>query len=675
MLEQPWATRLLWTLVGAALLSWAFQLETGALRYWWAALLALVAGIWGLGLVVVSWLPGIATSHSRVRNETLAWATALITVACFCGWSVLQIHGFPAYGTDELAFDQYAAQLVQHGMNPYVHSMAPSFPLFRVSPGGFTYTLAGARVTQLSYPALSFLIYLPFLWLGWTRQLAPGVDVIGWSLAILVMFRLLPRSLRPGALILAGFGAYINLAVIGLTDLAFMPLLLLAAYRWDSFDGRRWRSYVGPVALGLVMASKQTPWPVLPFILAGLICEPGLSAGLRAGAERAGRYVAATLVAFLLPNLPFILMSPSAWATGTIAPLANSLVPAGQGGIGFSLFLRIGGGSLFAFTLMSIVVLVLLLVAYVGTYPLLKPATFVLPALAYFFAVRSYAIYLVALVPPALVAAATTSARMPVRASGAGGLFGWARSRGWGVAIAGLSAVTAAVLVYAFAAGPPLGVRITNVNAVSGSNLAQNVTVRVTNRTGSPATPNFALQTPYGVTTFWHNLGPRSLAPGATATYTLFSPNIPSEPSEIGGITVLAFITHPGSVSVSQMYAPPTWHVGFTPQSFDRILVPDTTVTVRARLFDQWDSPIRRSGVPIVVGQTTTGRDGVVSLNGGRPGAQTRVVTNSQGAATVTIRDVHGSTAPVVLSARPASARFGHLAVASPTLLLRFSSP
>ncbi len=674
MLEQPWATRLLWTLVGAALLSWAFQLESGAPRYWWAALLAVVAGIWGLGLVVVSWLPGMAMSHSRVRNETLAWATALITVACFCGWSVLQIHGFPAYGTDEVAFDQYAAQLVQHGMNPYVHSMGQAFPLFRVSPGGYTYTLTGARVTQLSYPALSFLVYLPFLWLGWTRQLAPWVDVIGWSLAILVMFRLLPRSLRAGALILAGFGAYINLAVIGLTDMAFMPLLVLAAYRWDGFDRRGWRSYVGPVALGLVMASKQTPWPLLLFILAGLVCDHGDGLQLRTRAERAGRYLAVTLIAFLLPNLPFIVMSPSAWVNGTLAPLANSLVPAGQGGIGFSLFLRMGGGSLFAFTLISIVVLVLLLVSYVGTYPLLKPATFVLPALAYFFAVRSYAIYLVALVPPALVAAATTSARMPVRATGAGGLFGWARSREWGVAIAGLSAVTAAVIVYTLAAGPPLGVRITHVNASGGSNLAQEVTVRVTNHTSSPASPKFTLQTASGVTSFWHSFGPRSLAPGATASYTLFSPNIPSEPSEVGGITVLAFVTHPGSLSVSQTYAPPSWHVGFTPQSFDRILVPDTTVTARARLFDQWDSPIRRSGVPIVVGQTTTGRDGVVSLNGGRPGAQTRVVTNPQGAATVTIRDVHGSTAPVMLSARPLSGKGGHLPTASPTLELRFSS-
>ena len=59
--------------------------------------------------------------------------------------------------------------------------------------------------------------------------------------------------------------------MIGLTDMVFMPLLVVAAYRWDRFDARTWRSYLGPVAFGLAMAMKQTPWPILPFLLvAGL---------------------------------------------------------------------------------------------------------------------------------------------------------------------------------------------------------------------------------------------------------------------------------------------------------------------------------------------------------------------------------------------------------------------
>ena len=57
---------------------------------------------------------------------------------------IVQIHNAPGYGTDELAFNQYAAQLASHGINPYTHSMAPSFSRFNVSPDGYTYTLEPA---------------------------------------------------------------------------------------------------------------------------------------------------------------------------------------------------------------------------------------------------------------------------------------------------------------------------------------------------------------------------------------------------------------------------------------------------------------------------------------------------------------------------------------------------
>ena len=206
--EQQWASRLLWTLVGASLLSWAFELENGAPRYEWAALLAIVAGFWGLATAVASWLPEPVADARRLR-EVLAWTTALLTVVSFGAWVVVQLHNTPSYGTDELAFDQYAGELVRQGLNPYTHTMAPALPLFRVSSGGYTYTLAGQGVTQLSYPALSFLVYVPFLALGWTLDLAPGLEVLGWALAVLLMFKLLPRSLRPAALVLGSVGAYV----------------------------------------------------------------------------------------------------------------------------------------------------------------------------------------------------------------------------------------------------------------------------------------------------------------------------------------------------------------------------------------------------------------------------------------------------------------------------------
>src|SRR5260370_842924 len=80
-------------------------------------------------------------------------------------------------GTAEIAFDQYAAQLALHGLNPYLHSMGPSFPLFHVSPNGSRLKRNGQPITSLSYPALSFEAYLPLLALGVTTQAAVWIDV------------------------------------------------------------------------------------------------------------------------------------------------------------------------------------------------------------------------------------------------------------------------------------------------------------------------------------------------------------------------------------------------------------------------------------------------------------------------------------------------------------------
>ncbi len=317
--------------------------------------------------------------------------------------------------------------------------------------------------------------------------------------------------------------------------------------------------------------------------------------------------------------------------------------------------------------------LILLLVTYVGTYPLIKPATFLLPAFAYFFAVRSYAVYLVALVPPALIAATSVSLPPP-RARRAHGPLRWARSTRWASAIAGTAAVSAVLAGYALAAGAPLSMRITGVQIAGGSNLAQEINVRVTNDSGSDATPAFTMETSSGVTSFWHIWsGPRHLAPGRSATYTLLSPNTQSEPSVGDGVAVLAFLSNPGSVSVSALYAPPTWHVGFEPHSFNRIMQPGRTVTVNLRLLDQWDGSIRRRGVPIQVAQSPSGKRGIVSLEGGPRGRSATVTTNAAGVATVRITGVRSSTTPVMISAHPSSS-LGYLTVTSGTLELRFAS-
>ena len=171
-----------------------------------------------------------------------------------------------------------------HGINPYLHSMAAAFPLFHVSPNGYTFRLNGTPVTTLSYPALAFEAYLPLLALGATTQAAVWVDVAAWALSGVVLYAVLPRRIAPLAIVILSLDLYIGYAVGGITDFLFVPLLAGAAVGWDKFARAAGRPPgAGPVLLGLAMAVKQTPWLVVPFVLAGIVIEsrqgPGLAPG------------------------------------------------------------------------------------------------------------------------------------------------------------------------------------------------------------------------------------------------------------------------------------------------------------------------------------------------------------------------------------------------------------
>jgi len=658
--EQSWAERIWWTVAGLATLNFAIGLLGAAAAFPWLALFVVIGGAWGLGTITVSLMDFGQSPKIRRYSNALGWATALLLIAMFAAWAFIQVHNSPAYGTDELAFDQYAAQLVQHGMNPYVHSMGHAFSIFRVSPDGYTYTLTGHAVEQFSYPALAFLIYLPFLILGWTSELGVGLNLIAWSVSILLMYRLLPRNMRAVGLVIGLVDVYISNAVGGVTDLLYMPLLILAAYRWDRFGSDR-RSYVGPVLFGLAISIKQTPWPLLVFVLAALACDEYARGGLEPALRRAGRYLAITLATFFVVNLPFIVMAPSAWLSGTLTPLVKNMVPSGEGTVALSLFLHYGGGSLFAFTVATALMAVLALVAYVGTYPLMRPATFVLPALIYFFASRSQTNYLIALIPVAIIGAVTAGPSMRAAQSSEhdGALLeagltgrGWrawlarivgptgpVRSLGWAKAIALSALLFGAATVYSLTAASPLRMTITKVDVNGILGLVQGTQVSVTNTSGSRVKPAFTIEYSHGLSTFWGVKGPRFLAAGQTATYQLYPQNSGAEPSVGGGFAVLGFTNKPASVSVSNRYLPELMHLTFNPQAFTKQIPVGVTKTIKVQLVGHLNETAYKAGVPVYLTQSIYVGTGKVRpsviVNASTPGRKNvMALTNSHGVAT-----------------------------------------
>lgn len=629
--------------------------------------LATAAGVWG------RWRMGSSL------GRTLAWGTLALNGVAIALWSGVQVVLAPQYGTDELAFDQYAAQLMEHGVNPYAHSMARAFQLFHVSPDGYTFLLNGHAVASLSYPALSFLIYVPFLLAGWSTQLAVSINVAAWLASIAIAFVLLPRRLRPLAIVIGSFGVYVSYAVGGVTDALFLPLLLGAVYRWDRFGlDRGWRSWRGPVLLGLAMAVKQTPWLVLPFLLAGIVLEASRRDGADAGIRAGGRYLAIAVAAFAVPNLPFIVWAPHAWLSDVLTPITSQTVPAGQGLVDLSLFFGLGGGSLAAYSVVLAVVLVALWGTFVVAYPSLKGWAVFLPSIILFFSTRSLGSYLVTLFPAALLAAVTVgrvqAQAVPVpgepRSDSDGAshprqlLHPWlAHVRRHKIRYVVGAGATASLLAIAVALGSPapLAMEVTSVRTTGQLATVVQVNVEVANTTGQEVTPAFTVANGGAVTAFWIRArGPERLPAHGTARYTLLAPNFFAQPPIDSGFQVVAF-TH-NAMSRSAAYLPTPWHVSLVPDAMSRVVPTGTPVTVRAQILNQFDQPVHRAGQPIYLGQIIYEQQGLqyaeAVINHGNIG-QTPVAayTDAQGVATFTVRGTVASTNPVYFEANLVNAQ------------------
>ena len=661
-------TRVLRSLAGVFVVTWSFRLS-GYLTFMpWLAIPVTLLGLTGLLVIVAAWLP-VSVLGSR-RQRQIGWISLVAVIAALALWSYLQVFIAPDYGTDEIAFDQYAAQLAWGGIDPYLRSMAPAFPLFHVSPNGYTFQLNGQPVTTLSYPALSFEAYLPLIALGVTTQAAVWTNVGAWALGAVILYAVLPRDLAPLAVVVASADIYIGYAVGGVTDALFVPLLIGAAVKWDRFASARgpaaWR---GPVCMGLAMAVKQTPWFVALFVVAGIVLEARRSRSTRQALRAGLRYAGIAAASFLLPNLPYLSGSPGAWLHGILTPLLAPSVPAGQGLISLSLSFMVGGGSLLAYNVAAAVVFATLIACYVVTYPALKPATFLLPSIALFFAARSFGSYLVMLIPAALAAAATTwhpRHRAPWR--------GWR----W---VAACGAVASGVVVgIAVTARSPLSMSIQSVQTTGQLATVQEVTVLVTNNTGAGVRPAFTVEDGAAVTAFWQRQrGPAVLGPHQKARYAIVAPSYFAMPSIENGFQVLAFLGNPASVSRTGSYLASTWRVILQPDAIEHTVAVGQDITVHAQIMNRLDQQIRVAGEPVYLGQVIYAQQGLrfsqAVVNQGLPGeTPVEALTDDAGVATFVIHSAVGGSDPVYFEANLVNPVWFYPYGYSPILAVRFGS-
>lgn len=321
-----------------------------------AALVVMVLALVGTGRGEGA---GVGPAMQR-RAHRLAWAFVTLMALVGLGWLTgvprARSHDWTPYHNDAIAINECAAKLVLHGRNPYSEldlyecygerRLGPdrTTPLRRglfadvaVYPsdaeldaawaaaiercegqrpgveGGKAHCDEQEFVWRPSYPALSFLLIVPWVALGWDTNFL----YVGCLLAAMavVLVRAGP-GLRPFVLTaLLGATSLAAFTVGGSGDLLY-ALPVAVAWLWRE---RRWSA----LALGIAVAAKQLAWFFAPFYL----MQVAARSGWREAARRAG--VAAAV--FAAANLPFVLADPLAWYLGIVTPLAEPMFPRGAG--------------------------------------------------------------------------------------------------------------------------------------------------------------------------------------------------------------------------------------------------------------------------------------------------------------------------------------------------------
>lgn len=536
-----------WSLVWLAVLTAGVSVWS----FWWSS--PLVGAL--APLMVLAGIAGtVATFAARSPRSPLLQRLAFCAVVVAVVFpQAVMIHTRVFATTDASAFDQAAARDLLHGRDPYTVSLSGAAHLLSVPARFWTYTADGGHVTHVSYPAGSFLVDVPSMALGMRHMVVDWTDLAAWVLCVALFFLLLPVSLRWLAGLLAMTPIFLGMFSAGGTDAVFLPLLLLAVWRWDRFADPTERGparWIGPLALGLACAMKQEPWFCVPFLVTGVAME-ARRAG-RPPLATAARYAATVAGVFLAVNLPFVVWHPAAWARGTMLPLVGGLVADGQGLVSLATHGVSGGADLGMLAVAGALAYLALLGAWLRWYPVCKRVWLLALPVTFFFSPRSLSSYLVDLFPLAVIAAVSVrgAATRPA-ASGSRGRIGMATA-----VVPAVGVILACALAFA---SHPLRIGVDAAETTAGGRQLAAVTVTVRNLTGATVTPHFMVNPGAGTSGFWQpSTGrPLVLGPGRIATVTLRAPVSVPAPQHGARWLVEAYTTGPDALTTSPLLV---WH-------------------------------------------------------------------------------------------------------------------
>ncbi|MBV9103926.1 MAG: hypothetical protein JO060_10055 [Candidatus Eremiobacteraeota bacterium] len=495
----------------------------------WSSLLCYALGF------ALAWYGSLNTVAPSRRENMAITGLLLAFVAYAVNYTLFRA---TAYGTDAMLFNAYSAELLTRGVNPYAANMQPAFGLFGVPTNLVTPTVTGGAIFAQSYPALSFLVYVPFALLGQSALWLSIAAHLG-LLATLVVIAPRPfKALAP--VILFADPVYTQYTLGSVTDIIWALPAVLCAYYWRS------KPALAAFYLGLACGFKQSPWFIVPFAIVAW----AFTAVERRRWLSFFEPLCVLLLTFFIPNAPFIIWDPHRWLSGVMTPMAGNLIAFGSGIVQLTTA-NVYATDLHTLTTLSAAVLGLLLVFYAVDRRRFGFVPFLAPGIALFFAARSLQNYFM-FWPVALMAYAFSSpGEIWLRSESA------ERRRAWApIAVAALATIVVGFMIVRGTTVAAYDMRVSILhygydNATKNVN-AFNVRLANPERQHPRAIRFGVLLQGSGDDFIYWTAKPLTVSPGLNRDVTIKAPNVQSEiPSGDHSVQVVAIDADAGTQAYS----------------------------------------------------------------------------------------------------------------------------
>jgi len=335
-------------------------------------------------------------SFKTVRRCRVFPLVALLFITAVSIYVVAEVQYRGVYRTDSMAFTHYASQLwIFPSWNPYGSDLQKALEMFTVDIDYITLKPDGDLVTNLNYPALHILFFTPFVYFGF--QDMRWVTFFFEMATVLLLYWKSPDELRPLVLIpfFAGSDLAINFTAGCLGDfLWILPLTFTVFYARSPL--------IAGFSYGLASAVKQEPWILLPFFVTW--AWKALGEDRRGRLATTAKFLGSAAIAFMVPNIFFILKNPRSWWVDITTPLSGDLIVISQGISTITQMGLVPVSRAFYVTL-AVAAFLFLLFMYNLYFRELKHAMWTFPAIVMWFSPRGLQNYFVYLIPVCLAAA------------------------------------------------------------------------------------------------------------------------------------------------------------------------------------------------------------------------------------------------------------------------------